>query len=303
MDPFEKQQRVESVRGIIKARWYSVAIIIALGFVLKTKYLGGWASGFEYFKIATLGIAAFSYNFIYWLYMRRGLEKISDRGLNIVSWAQIVIDQIAYTIVFYYTGTVETISFLLYFITILIASSLFKARGIILTGLLGVLLHNGVLIAEMQKLIPHITAYPGTVWFGDIFVSRGKIVGFTFYTAAAVIFSVFLSNLIRRREKDMRDKQENLTGQANVLFKQTQELTQTKNWLHEALTKSDKARIELEKAKQELEKTNFERQARIKELEIYGQVTVGREIKMVELKEKIKELENKIKESENKQIL
>jgi len=77
-------------------------------------------------------------------------------------------------------------------------------------------------------------------------------------------------------------------------------LTKTKDYLHEALTKSDAARVEIEKTKTELEKANLELQAKLRELEKYGQVTTGRELKMMELKEKIKTLEKRIEELEKK---
>lgn len=196
-----------------------------------------------------------------------------------------------YTLVFYFTGTVESIAFLLYYITILVASSIYKTRGIILSGILAVILHDGTLIAEYYRLIPHILAYPGTVWFGDLFMTRGKVIGFTFYIAVAIAFSVVLSNLIRNREARLKQERDKVKEQSDVLIVQTQELTETHDYLHEALTKSDKARIELEKIKQQLE-------AKIEELEKYGQVTTGRELKMVELKEKIKNMEERMKELE-----
>jgi len=41
MDIFEKQQRIDSVKGIIKARWINIALLVAMGFVLKIKYFTG----------------------------------------------------------------------------------------------------------------------------------------------------------------------------------------------------------------------------------------------------------------------
>lgn len=300
MDPFEKQQRVDSVRGIVKARWINIALIIALGFALKTKYSAGgeWASGFEYFKMLIMGVFAFGYNFAYWLFIRRPIEKIGQRSLAIVAALQVIVDQLMYTLIVYYSGTVETIAPVLYFITILIASSLYKTRGIILAGLLAILLHNSLYIMELEGLIPHITAYKETVWFGNIFVSRGRMTGFTFYIGVAVVFSIILSDLFKKRIKTLREQGGKLIQQSQVLLKQTQELTQTKDWLHEALVKSDKARVELQKTKEELEKANLELKAKIEELEKYGRVTVGREIKMSELKQKIKTLEERMKELE-----
>ena len=203
-----------------------------------------------------------------------------------------------YALVFYFTGTVESIAFLLFYITILVASSLYKTRGIILSGILAVILHNGTLIIEYYRLIPHITAYPGTVWFGNSEMTRGKVIGFTFYMAVAVAFSVVLSNLIRNREARLRQERDKVKEQSNVLMLQTQELSQTKDYLHEALTKSDAARVEIEKTKTDLEKANLELQAKLRELEKYGQVTTGRELRMIELKDKIKTMEARMKELE-----
>jgi len=294
MDIFEKQQRFEAIQKIIKVRWFNIAVIVSLGLVLKIQF-SGWAPGFEYVKIGLLGVFAFGYNFIYWLFIRRSVDKISDRTLNIISLCQVVVDQIMYAMIFYFTGTVETIAFLLFYITILVASSLYKTRGIILAGLLAVILHDGILTAEYYRFIPHITAYPDTVWFGNPEMTRGKIIGFAFYMAVAVAFSVVLSNLIRNRELRLRQERDKVKEQSNFLMLQTQELSQTKDYLHEALTKSDKARMETEKTKQDLEKANFELSAKLKELEKYGQITIGREVRMAELKGKIKKLEDTVK--------
>ena len=299
MDIFEKEQTIDSVRGIVRVRWINIILVVSLCFVLKIKYLTGeWAQGFEYFKIIAMAAFAFGYNFTYWLFIRRPIEKISDKALAIVAALQVVVDQIMYTLIFYYTGTVETIAFILYFLTILIASSLYKTRGIILSSLLAIILHNSILILEFKKLIPHLTAYTDTVWFGNPYVTRGKIIGFTFYMACAVVFSAFLSNLFRKRIKILSQQRDKLTEQSQILSQQTQELTQTKNLLQDALIKSDKARAELIKAKEKLEKANLELKKKIEELENFYRITIGREVKMVELKKEIKTLKETIKKLE-----
>jgi len=54
----------------------------------------------------------------------------------------------------------------------------------------------------------------------------------------------------------------------------------------------------VEKIKEELQKTNLELKAKIVELEKYGEITTGRELRMAELKEKIKSMEERMKELE-----
>src|SRR4030042_3189987 len=50
MAVFEKQQRVDSVRGIIKARWFAIVIIVTLGLILKLRCFG-WSPVFKPFLL------------------------------------------------------------------------------------------------------------------------------------------------------------------------------------------------------------------------------------------------------------
>jgi len=299
MDIFEKQQRIDSVKGIVKARWFNATIVVSLGIILKLGFFGHWGGPLSYSKILGMAALAFGYNFVYWLYIRRPAEKIGNISLNIVTALQVIVDQMMYTILYYYSGTVEGVTFLLYYLTILIASSLYKTKGIVLSGFLSILLYTGATLADFYRIVPHVYSYAGKIgWFGDAFMTRAKIVSFIFYMGVAIFFSAFLSNLIRKREEALKSKQNQLAEQSHILVGQTQELTKTKDYLHEALTKSDAARVETEKTKDQLQKANLELTAKIRELEKYGQVTTGRELKMMELKEKIRSMEERIKELE-----
>src|SRR3990172_1844233 len=116
MDIFEKQQRIGSINGIIKARWFIGIIIVGLGFVLKANYFGGgWGIGWggsvisAYLKILVFGGIAFGYNFVFWLIMRRlsrqALETVNDRFLISMSALQIIPDQLSFTALYYFNGS------------------------------------------------------------------------------------------------------------------------------------------------------------------------------------------------------
>jgi len=307
MDTFEKQQRIESINGIIKVRWFIAIIIVGLGFVLKIKYFG-WASGFQgdtisgYLKMVAFGSIAFGYNLVFWLIMKRlarkPVEKINDKTLSIVSVLQIIPDQIMFTLVYYNTGTVDSMSFVFYFISVLLASSLYKTKGIILTGLLSGFFYTMLLIVEYQGIIPHFNTYQGVTLFGSPYVTKGKIVTFICYIGIMTFVAAFLSNLIRRREKNLREQRDKLYEQTHVLAVQTNELAQAQGQLQGALSRSDIAGRAATQARDEMEKANTELQKKIDELEKFYKITVGREVRMVELKGKIKELEKKIKGKE-----
>jgi len=226
MDIFEKQQRIESINGIIKVRWFIAAIIVILGFVLKAKYFG-WGGGFQgnsisgYLKIGAFGVVAFGYNFVFWFFMRRmvrkPLEKVSDRTLSIMSVLQIIPDQLMFTLVYYNTGTVDSMAFIYYFISVFLVGSIYKSKGIILTGLLAGFLYAGLLIVEYQGLIPHFNTYQGVTLFGSPYVTRGKLISFIFYIGIMTFAAAFLSNLIRNREKKLRQQRDQLSGQTGLL--------------------------------------------------------------------------------------
>lgn len=278
MDIVEKQQKIEAIQKIVNVRWFNIAVLIALGVVLKL-ISPRWAEGFQYVAIGLMGAVAYGYNFVYWLFIRRPAEQISDRALNVIALCQVLVDQLLYTLIFYFSGTVESISFLLYYVAILIASSIYKTRGIVLSGLLAIFLHNGILTLEYYHLIPHITGYPGTNWFGIPEVTQGKIVGFTFYTVFAVAFSVALANLNRNREEKLRQQRDQSSEKTRLLTVQTEQLIQTK---------------------EELEKANREAKEKIEELEKFSRLVVGRELRMAELKEELKGLKEGIKPAKNK---
>jgi len=298
MELFEKEQRVGAIKGIINARFINILIIVGLGLLLKTKYLGGWAPGFEYLIIVGFGLLALGYNFAYWFFINRPIEKINDRMLSFIGVCQVAADQIMYTLVFYFTGTVESISFILYFLTILIASSLYKTKGIILAGLLAIFFHNALLLAELEGLIPHLAAYEGTVWFGNVFMTRGKMIGFAFYMGAAIVFSAVLSGLFRKREKTLREQKDQLSVKTQTLTGLTKELEGAKTSLEiKVKERTEQLKTLAESLEGKVKERTKELQLKIDELEKFQRLTIGREVAMVELKKEIKKIKEELKKN------
>ena len=90
---------------------------------------------------------------------------------------------------------------------------------------------------------------------------------------------VFLFELIQKRN-ELEEEKTSLQIKVKARTKELEELTQ-------ALDQRVKGRT------QELERSKEELQERVNELEKFHKLTIGRELKMAELKEKIKELEEK----------
>ncbi|HHE76776.1 MAG TPA: hypothetical protein ENL27_02240 [Candidatus Parcubacteria bacterium] len=177
----------------------------------------------------------------------------------------------------------------------MVAASLYQKRGIIFFTLFLQFLFTLLLVLQYKGLM-YSTAPTKEIFgvefkVGDTSSLVFILIAFCSYSTATAIFAGYLANFFKRREKKFY-------GQTIELFKKTKELLQTKNLLKAALVKSDKSRLESMRTREELEKVNKELRDKIEELEKFHRITVGRELKMIELKKKIKNLEEKIKESE-----
>lgn len=299
MDIFEKQQTIETIKTVVKARWFYVAIIILQGLMVRLFIKGPVLASNYILVLFSLGMMAF--NFCYWIYLRQTIEKINTSLLKIIKAMQIIIDQLAIFGLFYFSGSVNKILVVSLYITLMVGSYLFEKKGILLSALMTSFLYC---VLAIMEYFGFLGGYYGTSSLiqptlkGDINMTKGYIIGFNFYFLSAVFFAVYLSGLFKSRERSLRIKTDEAVKKSNILSLQTEELTKTRDYLHEALTKSEKARKELDRARQELEKANSELMKKIEELEKYDKVTTGREVKMMELKEKIESLEAVIKKLE-----
>lgn len=300
MDIFEKQETIEAIKVTVKARWIYASIIFLQGIVIKY--------GFPEIPLAgttTLSLilaSAFFFNFGYWLYIRRPPEKMSTWGLQTVKALQVIMDSIWVSAILFFSGTIGKMVIVAYFIAIMNGASLYKTRGMILSTLflqflftiLAVSQYYGVMKTEVP--VKEIFSYPFSTKDKNSLIFL--LVSFYSYSSGAALFGGYLAGLFRRREGRLKKQKNELTKKTNILALQTQELIQAKGELQSALTKSDVARKAASLARDEMEKANLELNEKIDELEKFYKVTVGREVRMAELKSQISELKATIKKLE-----
>ncbi|OGZ33589.1 MAG: hypothetical protein A2Y98_01495 [Candidatus Portnoybacteria bacterium RBG_19FT_COMBO_36_7] len=298
MDNFEKQQTIEAIKVSIKARWIYASIIFVQGIIIKYFFTSVPLADTPI--LSFILASAFLFNIGYWLYIRRPPEKISNFGVHLVKALQVAMDSIWISAILFFSGTVGKMIITGYFIAIMNGASLYKKKGMVLSTLflqflftvLAVLQYSGKINANPP--VKEVFSFPFAK--GDKHGLLFLLVAFYAYSSGGAVFGGYLAGLFKKREIKLVAQRNELSEKTQTLVHQAQELNKTKDYLHEALTKSDKARNELEATKKNLEKTNLELKNKLDELEKYGQVTTGRELKMIELKEKIRLLEQRIGE-------
>lgn len=208
-----KLRRITLLRYIVGSRWVLHALLVVLGLIQK-------AIGVAEFDTEVFGLIAFTYtyNLIFFFYLRRDPRLITERGLRITSIVQVLLDQITYTVVLYASGGVESLSFLFYFITIFIAIILFNEVEIIGLMFVTVALYVGVIALEYQGILPHLARYT----FDPGFYQN---IGVTVHNGATVVliivftsfFAAFINNIIRQREEDTASERDKVVAIMNNL--------------------------------------------------------------------------------------
>jgi hypothetical protein len=294
MDVFEKQQTIETLKTVVKARWFYAISIFLQGLVMKF-FLAGVPLPNSSIIIYIIS-GSLLVNFCYWIYLRRPPEKIDTSVLKLIKVMQIIIDMLAIATIMFFSGTVNKEFIVTIFISLMVCSYLYQKRGIFLSAILAAFIYSSLAILEyFGWLNRYFISQTDPSINGDLSLLKLRLIGTNMYIISAVIFAVFLSVLFKNREKKLNLQRDDLFKKTEQLTIQTQELTKTKDYLHEALTKSDKARGDLEQTKLELEKANLELKSKLDEIEKYSEVTTGRELKMIELKNEIKNLQDRIK--------
>lgn len=208
-----KLRRITLLRYIVGSRWVLHALLVVLGLIQK-------AIGVAEFDTGVFALIAFtySYNLVFFLYLRRNPRDISERALRIISIAQVLLDQLSYTVVLYASGGVESLSFLFYFITIFIAIILFNEVEIIGLMFVTVALYVGVIALEYQGVLPHISRYafdPGFYQNIGVTVHNGATV--VFILVFTSFFAAFINNIIRQHQEDTASERDKVVAIMNNL--------------------------------------------------------------------------------------
>ncbi len=211
---FEKQQTIETIRAIVKARWFFPLLaflqVISLRIIVKSTSLAAGPMS------ALLVLIVLGVNLLYWLYIHRPMNQISPWGLEVIKALQVIVDIFMTVLLIYFNGTVNTFTASFLLIVIMISSSLYKKKGMILSVISVSLIYTGLCLLEYFNLFL-IQSNPERVKLltlaSNFDLTIRQIIVYNVYTVATGIFAGFLAGLNRRREKDLLSERDEANHQ------------------------------------------------------------------------------------------
>ncbi|MEI6597311.1 MAG: hypothetical protein WCL13_03870 [bacterium] len=255
------ERKITASGWIIKTRWVYMIGILLIGFLTKT--ISHSNVEFSFVAMGSLFVAFAVINLTLYFLHKRVKNNFSKNLLAFINYTQIIIELIFFTIIMHWAGGVESISSVFFFMPVVSASLIFGARGSIITAVASGVLVNLLIIAEYYGIISHIPRYSvPTLEFQNLAIALTKTITTSIFYVVIGSFSGYGANMLFKREKSLEEKMQQLDEQAKKLVKRDGELTEI----------------------------NQELDNKVAELERFKKQTVGRELKMIELKNKIKNL-------------
>jgi PAS domain S-box-containing protein len=210
MDRFRKERLESTMKTVILGRWIIILGASATGLI--QKLLGSSAVSLSTENMMLLIVSAMIYNVIFWLYLSGHHERTAT-GLKVMSILQVLADQFVFTLVVYFTGGAESLSFVFYILPIMVSTVLFSATGILILAFINVLLYIALVSTEYLGILPHLSRYsfdPGIYHNLGVTVSNSLLVIATIMLAA--IFSSFISRLLLEREEELRSERDKVAS-------------------------------------------------------------------------------------------
>jgi hypothetical protein len=210
-------------------------------------------------------------------------EKKNKEDLAVFHFKNTIIDILLLTVVIHYFGGVEWLGGIFYVAILAWTSNiLLKKQGLVL-ALLAVCFYASLVLLEYFQILPHRDAFGFSSGFyqnpGFVFVQILVLTSGLFFIAEN--YGNF-SEVFRKKQEKLIEAQEQVEEAKAVLEIKVRARTRELKELSNSLESQVKERTK-------------EIQEKMKELEKFQKLAVNRELRMVELKQKINELEKKTK--------
>ena len=204
------------------------------------------------------------------------------------------------TMIVHYLGGIESFVPLSYSAIIIYSVFLLSEKRSFIITFLSILSFSTLVALEYFNIIPHVAPFGITGVYKDPYQIFSRVLTISITFILSVLVANRYSKIIKKQSSDILITQAKLEKTNKDLKQKVKELENTRAILEDikgTLEVKVRARVkELEELTQSLEekvkRRTKEIQKKVQELEKFQKFAVGRELKMIELKKKIKEMEN-----------
>lgn len=234
---------------------------------------------FPYFLFILFLIWILIYLFYYY-YIQ---SKKNGVSLHNFYFARSLIDLFLITVAIHFLGGVEWIGAVFYLTGLSWASAVLPKNKVFFLSLTAVFFYFALALLECFEFLPHRMSFgPSTgLYQNPIYILAQVLVLMIIFPFISQSYGT-LANNFRKNQKKLMESQEKLEEAKSVLEIRVRSRTKELQELADGL-------------ENEVEKRMWETQEKIKELERFQKLAVGRELKMIELKKEINKLKEQLK--------
>ncbi len=248
------ERRIEVNNWLIKARWFYLSGIVFIALLAQAfdRYDLPDKAIWQYLAIGSV------FNFFSFLILFFCKKFFLKKLANFLSYWQIIFELIFFSFVFYYSGGLEGLSPLFFFLPIMSAGFFFGSTGSIVTAVLSGLAITSIVTMEYMGILPHIFRYEvRVIEYSDFLIALTNVVPYSVFYIIIGAYSGHISSLLIRREDLLDEKTSSLEQESRYRKNEWKQLDKTAKLLVKRDRELINANRELDKKVKELKRSEM----------------------------------------------
>ncbi len=211
------QNKFESNRWMIKARWFYAPTLFFMGLLSKLDPLGR-----NYFPVPVMLFLFFSFiltNVVFYKLVQYLETNNKKQYLNILATSQICTELLFFMIILHLSGGAESVAPIFFFIPIVSSIILFDVTGSLIIAFVSGVFVNSIVVLDYYGILKNVPGYPGS---GIMSKDQFLVALTATITITAVYFIVgaltgYLAAVIKNREAQLSESKRRAQLQAERL--------------------------------------------------------------------------------------